>query len=155
MSDRIQALLASAEYHAPDQLWDGKPNAWIRNLGTRASARTVQLLASLALEGHVVDDDQAGFKVVSGEKKIEIKHATLGLMSGYPTLMWQRVALPGEYTHLCLLAVYPEDARLFVVPKEEIVHSDFSPLRGSQNLFQLTTRRPDKLWPWLVRHELL
>jgi len=88
MSQPIQLLLASVKRPVSDPLWDGKPNSWIRQLGARDSAHTAQLMVSLAVQGSVVDDPTAGYKVAAGDSRIEVRLATLGLMSGGRSLMW-------------------------------------------------------------------
>jgi hypothetical protein len=106
------------------------------------------------LDGKPASTYASGYKVLAGEHRIEIKMATLGLMGNYPAFMWQHIDMSGDFTDLCIFAVYPNDARIFIVPRDEIDIASMSKLKGTDQKYQLTTKRTDELFPWMVRHEI-
>ena len=142
-------------YRPPsDTLWDRTPNEWLKRLGTREASEVITRLACRLFGGSKVDDPEVGYKVKTSAARIEVRLATLGRMGGALALMWQRVSFPGPSTHLCLVAVYPDNVRVFLVPQEDLSTEALSTIKDSPGKFQLTTKRVDTFWPWLVRHEI-
>jgi hypothetical protein len=154
MSEAVQKLLKSVKVTPRSSLWDGAENAWVRSLGTVQSAQMAQDLVCFLTDGKPASTYASGYKVLAGEHRIEIRMATLGLMGSSPAFMWQRIDMSGDFTDLCLIAVYPNDARLFIVPRADIDQTSMSKLKGHDQKYQLTTKRIDDLFPWMVRHEI-
>ena len=154
MSDAIQNLLTSVKTVPKNSLWDGTPNEWVRNLGTVRSAKLAQDMVLLLVNGAPASTYASGYKVITGDSRIEIKLATLGHMGSATAFMWQGIDMSGDFTHLCFIAIYPSDARMFVVPRSDMDITSMSKLKGLDNKYQLTTKKINDLFPWMVRHEI-
>jgi hypothetical protein len=153
MSTGIQNLLSSIKRSSKESLWIGAKNEWVKELRGVRSAYVAQDIVLLLTNGKPAPINAGGYKVIVGEDRIEIKLATLGQMGNYPAFMWQGIDMSGDFTHLCLIAIYPDDARVFMVPRPEIDLTSMS-RKGQSNKYQLTTRRIDELFPWMVRNEI-
>lgn len=96
----------------------------------------------------------AGYKVKSGRKNIEVKLSTLSVSGAGDIFMWQRISMSAAFTHICFIAIYPSDARMFLVPKDEVELSSLSLLKGRSDVYQLFASDVDNLFGWMVRNEV-
>jgi hypothetical protein len=150
----IQSSLEALKSSEFDVLWAGKPNAWVRELSSSRLSVLAERLVLRLIGGERPEGSENGFKVIHGEKYIEIKIATVGEMNGLPAIAWHTIRPDNPFTHLCFIAIYPDNARMFVVPKNEILQDALGVVKGSPGTFQLITRRVTQLYPWMVRNEV-
>jgi hypothetical protein len=154
MSREIQTTLAAFRTSEFDDLWAGKPNAWVRDLSAIRSSELGERLVLKVLGGSRPQGSENGYKVVQGDKYIEVRLATAGEMNGLPAIAWRNIRPAASFTHIAFIAVFPEDARMFLVPKSELPVDSLGVVKGSPGTYQLITRRVKELYPWMVRHEM-
>jgi hypothetical protein len=138
-------------------MWTGKANAWIRELAPGSVGKVGEDLVLELVGGARSPNNKSGYDISCGEMLIEVKLSTVVVMSGYPILVWRQIRPDDPYTHICFIAVYPEDVRAFLVPKEEIPSDVMKHQHGRDarhDIFQIHTRNVNDLFPWMVEHEI-
>jgi hypothetical protein len=156
--EAIQSKFESLRKTITNDLWTGKPNEWIRNLSTADAGRIGEELAQGVLGGTLMPNTKSGYDLELGEMKIEVKTATLSIANEKKIFAWMAIRPTDPYTHICFIAIYPDDVRLFLVPREDMPIESF-PLANSRgdrkmDIRQFLTRRTSTLVPWMARHEV-
>lgn len=154
----IQSELDKLRVEALDPDWDGALNQWVRLLGPSKTGEIGELLAQAVLGGRRMTNNRAGYDLVSGDKKIEVKLSSLIRQGGVPVFVWRQIRLTDPYTHLCFIAVYPGKARIFLVPKEVIPTSAMTKNHGrgdTVELYQIKTSKVDELFDWMTQCEII
>lgn len=159
MSIIVQEAFGRLSFEKTDPMWLGKQNAWIRGLAPVHIGAVGEQLALSVLGGEQSPNNRSGFDIQRNEEKIEVKLSTVVLMSSgrSPTLCWRQIRPTDPYTHICFIAVYPEDVRMFLVPKEDIPRTALIKQHGRGEgfeIFQISTSQIDSLFPWMLRHEI-
>lgn len=117
LQDNLDALKCSdalIEDH-----WVNARNGWIRALPNKKVGYAGECLIHGILGGTHHTDNSTGYDIETQDMRIEVKTSTLSF-TGSNVWTWNQVRPNDPYTHLCLVAVYPEDVRAFNVPKERI-----------------------------------
>ncbi|HWS22971.1 MAG TPA: hypothetical protein VN226_00880 [Anaerolineales bacterium] len=142
-----------------DPMWSGKPNEWIRSLPPARIGIIGEDLALSILGGIKAKNNSVGYDLNSEGRLIEVKLSTVVLMNSgkSPTLCWRQIRPSDPYTHIFFVAVYPSDARVFLVPRGEIPVENLVYQHGrgkSIEIFQISTVKLSELFPWMVRYEI-
>ncbi|MGE3595785.1 MAG: hypothetical protein AB7N70_09555 [Dehalococcoidia bacterium] len=157
MSRKAQDAFARLSVSQSDPMWLGQPNAWIRDLAPARIGIVGEELALSVIGGVKAPNNRSGYDIKHEEKLIEVKLSSIIKMNGYPILVWRQIRPNDPYTHLCFIAVYPDDVRIFLVPKTEIPTDCMKHQHGregSLEIFQIHTRKVHELFPWMVRNEI-
>lgn len=157
MSQKAQEAFSKLAASRADPMWVGKLNAWIRQLAPAQIGDVGENLALSVLGGSRAPNNKIGYDIKSGEMLIEVKLSTVLVMSGHPILVWRQIRPTDPCTHIFFIAVYPEDVRLFLVPKSEIPADCLKHQHGrdgSLDIFQIHSRKIHDLFPWMVRNEI-
>lgn len=149
----LQDIFEAFKHMPGEDIWHEAPNYWVRQLSPVSRAGLAKKIVLSIFGGEPIQDVDAGYKVVSEQRRIEIKLSTLSVSGGRQSFMWQRINMGAPFTHLCFFAVYPSTARLFLVPKNEISLSSLSLLKGQDDVYQLFASDVDDLFGWMARHE--
>jgi hypothetical protein len=159
MSTRAQNLLSTLFIENSDDLWAGKPNEWLRKLQRAGAGKVGEQLAQKVIGGKLLPNSKFGYDLEFEDKKIEVKMATLSITNDKKIFAWMAIRPSDPYTHICFIAVYPEDVRLFLVPREKIPIETFprsnSTSERKVDMFQLFTRKTNTLLPWMTPYEIL
>lgn len=156
---KIQDAFDSLSESAIDGLWASSRNLWIRQISPSRIGKVGEMLAQKVLGGTITANNTIGYDLDSSGKKIEVKLSSVVINDGAPILIWRQIRPTDPYTHLCLIAVYPNDVRLFLVPRDDIPSTalvrSHGGAKGGINLFQIHTRRIYDLPEWLSKNEVL
>lgn len=150
----LQDILDAFKHLPSDDLWRDAPNHWVRQLSPVSRATLAKNVVVSIFGGDSIQAVNAGYKVISEERRIEVKLSTISVSGGRQSLMWQRINMLAPFTHLCFLAIYPSTSRMFLVPKSEIDLSSLSLLKGQSGVYQLFASDVDGLFGWMLRHEV-
>jgi hypothetical protein len=153
----IQAKLDALHRVAEDTLWLNARNAWIRALAPSSVGKVGEALALAVLGGRPTKNNTIGYDIDLNGQRIEVKLSTIVMNDGYPILIWRQIRPTDPYTHICFIAVYPSNVRMFLVPREKIPPEVLKRQHGrgeSFDLFQIHARRTDALFPWMVAYEI-
>ena len=149
----VQSHIASLQSELSDPDWLDKPNSWLRQLNAvHLSEMAVRLVHNL-VGGKRNNSRLLRYKIAANGKYIDVKVATLSRINNAPALAWH-LHNSGIYTHLALVAIYPTDARVFLIPIDQIPDAALSPLKGSVGEYQFVTTQPHELPIWLLDHEI-
>lgn len=156
---KIQDVFDSLAEDAIDIYWANSRNLWIRQLAPSRIGKVGEALAQRVLGGVITANNTVGYDLDSYGKKIEVKLSSVVINDGAPILIWRQIRPSDPYTHLCLVAVYPDNVRLFLVPREDIPSAalvrSHGGAKGGIDLFQIHTRRINDLPDWLLKNEVL
>ena len=136
-----------------DSMWHQKPNSWTRDLSARERHEVAIRLASRVL-GSKRTAQGSEYALSRENERITVKLASVGASGGKPFISWQSIQLADNFTHVCFIALYPEDVRIFLVPRAGIEIENLSLKRGSESNYQLATKNIHGLFAWMVKHEL-
>jgi hypothetical protein len=153
----IQGRLDELHKVADEAMWAGARNAWLRALPPTTVGKIGEALALKVLGGSATQNNTIGYDIDLDGKHIEVKLSTVVMNDGYPILIWRQIRPTDPYTHICFIAVYPNNTRMFLVPKEAIPQETLKHQHGrgkSLDLYQIHARKIDALFPWMVAHEL-
>lgn len=153
----LQETLDSIKY-TKKTIWDDAPNGWVRTLGPGDLGRVTEHFAELVLGGKRNVNNKEGYDLICAEKKVEVKAASLCISGGRPIFYWKAIRPTDPYTHIFFIAIYPDNIRGFLVPRENIPESALSRMsaKGStNNNYQIATRNTNMLLPWMLSHEVL
>lgn len=153
----IQGRLNELHRVADEAMWAGTKNAWVRALPPATVGKIGEALALKILGGTATKNNTIGYDIDLAGKRVEVKLSTVVMNDGYPILIWRQIRPADPYTHICFIAVYPNNARMFLVPKEAIPQEVLKHQHGrgkSLDVFQIHARKIDTLFPWMVAHEL-
>ena len=157
MSQKAQEAFSKLASSKVDPMWIGKPNAWIRELAPAHIGIVGEDLALSVIGGTKAPNNKSGYDINYGEMLIEVKLSTVIVANGYPILVWRQIRPTDSYTHICFVAVYPEDVRIFLVSKGDIPSECLKHQHGrgeSLEIFQIHARKIHDLFPWMVRNEI-
>ncbi len=159
MTHRIQEAFTELHQVTKEKsLFAGKKNEWICKLNPTEMGMIGEKLVSDVLGGAITRERAIGYNVIVGEKLIEVKMSRISLSNGFPRLSWGQIRPKDKYTHICFVAVYPEDVRAFLVPRNEININNLSFSHGTESEFKMytvQTRKINELFPWMAIHEIL
>jgi len=153
----VQLGLDDLQITVDDPLWVSAKNAWIRALAPTHVGKIGESLALKILGGKRTLNNTIGYDIDVDGKRVEVKLSTVVNNDGRPILIWRQIRPSDPYTHLCLIAVYPNNGRMFLVPREVIPPDAMRRQHGrneSLDIFQIHSRRIESLFPWMVAHEL-
>ena len=155
MSVKLQEELTKlyAEPISSDDLWHRKPNSWTRELSARERNEVAIEIATRAL-GAKRTRPGTEYAVLRDGQRIAVKVASIGTSNGKPLIVWQSIQMGDIFTHICFIALYPDDVRLFLVPRADIDVENLSLKRGSESSYQLATRNIHNLFGWMTKHEV-
>ena len=158
MSIPLQQLLSSLKpLHSTKTIWDGAQNQWLRFLSAGELGRVTENLAEAIVAGSKTKNNLVGYDIDCGDKKIEVKAATVSTMNGRPILSWKNIRPSDPYTHIFFVGIYPNDVRVFLVPRDHIPSIALKPMSTqgtASHLFQVYSRKVDNLPSWLVSFEI-
>ena len=136
-----------------DAMWYRKANSWTRDLSAREHHEIAIQLASRVL-GAKRTPQGSEYALSRDGERIVVKLASVGTSAGRPFISWQSIQLADDFTHVCFVALYPDDVRIFLVPRADICLENLSLKRGSDSNYQLATRNTLGLFVWMTRHEV-
>lgn len=156
-----QDLLQTFRREARKRIWNwqGSPNEWCTNLSKKELGEIGELfiakkLGAIRLNNHLDSE----VDLVCGDRRIEVKTACVSDSANpngtqYELFSWQHIRLEDEFTHLCLVLVYPDRIRCFLLERALVEkHSTQSGRRGRhESVRQITQRRIPE---WLRAGEL-
>jgi hypothetical protein len=157
MSKIAQEAFSKLSASKADPMWVGKSNAWIRELAPAHIGVVGEDLALSVIGGSKAPNNKSGYDIKHDDMLIEVKLSSMIMMNGYPILVWRQIRPADPYTHICFIAVYPEDVRVFLVPKSEISKDCLKHQHGRGarlDIFQIHARKIHELFPWMVRNEI-
>lgn len=134
--------------------WFNRTNAWVRELSTRELSSLATDLLLQRIGGERTRSNEAGYKLVSEGRRIEVRVSTLSRINGYPSLAWTRISLSDPFTHLGLVAIFPDDVKVFLVEKSSIPNTAVKQIKSSPGYYQIVTTRAFNLDPWFQQAEL-
>lgn len=101
-------------------------------------------------------NNRVGYDIDIGEQRIEVKAGCVSIMNGRPILKWNNVRPSDPYTHILFIAFYPDDARMFLVPRDLIppaaLKAQFTGANG--HIFQVHTRNVYDPPSWMAVCEI-
>ena len=158
MSILAQEFFSKLSRVRHDPMWMGMPNEWIRLLPPASIGIVGEDLAYAMLGGIRAKNNSVGYDLNSDGKLIEVKLSTVVLMNSgkSKTLCWRQIRPIDPYTHIFFIAVYPDDIRTFLVPRDEIPDESLVYQHGrgkSIEIFQISTTNLADLFHWMVKHE--
>lgn len=160
MSDKVhspQNILDTLKEGVDDPLWNNAKNAWLRSLGSGKVGNIGEKIALQLIGGEKAPNNKSGYDIKKDENLIEVKLSSVTLMNGYPILSWKQIRPSDPYTHILFIAIYPNNTRVFLVPRGKIPADVYKYQHGREKtieIFQIHTRRIDDLFPWMVNHEI-
>jgi len=126
---------------------------WIWRMANASKGEVGERLIETLFDGtRVTEEDE--YDVVVGEQRHEVKLACLRARGTYA---WNQIRLGYDYTHLTLIAVNPEDIRIFVIPKDEVSETELMHQHGGQerdgDTYVYESKKRD--WPpyWMLSNE--
>ena len=153
-----QQILDSLKRERPTDIWLNATNNWVRLLSSGGIGRLTEDLVAIILGGIKTQNSLVGYDIDVSDKKIEVKAATVSISNRYPLLSWKGIRPNDPYTHICFVAIYPEDTRIFLVPKDDIPTKSLSPMnvprKGMQVNYQIHIRKINNLPEWLINYEI-
>ena len=116
----VQSQIHALSPTSQDSTWRGKPNEWLRQLAGPALSKVgVHLVQSIC--GGVENTSRAvAHKLEIARYKIDVKIATHTNVGPYPAFVWRNIRSLERITHIAFIAIFPSDARAFLVPIDEI-----------------------------------
>ena len=136
--------------------WQSAPNRWIRLLPNKKVGIVGELLVVFVLGGERKTNNSLGYDVERGEEKIEVKTSTRSF-SVNNCFTWNQVRKADPCTHVCFIAVYPDNVRMFNVPKASIPESAMLKQHGKNGdgvTSQIKVNHPTAFPKWLTEHEV-
>ncbi|MFH1218154.1 MAG: hypothetical protein V1706_16800 [Pseudomonadota bacterium] len=158
MENFIQRKFESLKEKLSDPMWADSENAWIKTLGPTKLGMIGKQLAVEILGGNKVKNSESGYDIESQKKCIQVKLATVSLANGYPLISWKQICPRDSFTHICFIGIYPNNVRMFLVPKKDIPTKALSNMHKrtkNSEIFQIHCRQVDELFPWMVQHEII
>jgi hypothetical protein len=149
----VQSHIASLQSELNDPDWLDKPNSWLRQLNAVRLNEMAVCLVHKLVGGQRNNSRDIRYKISANGKYIDVKVATLGRINNVRSLGW-RLHLSGLYSHLALVAIYPTDARVFLIPIEQIPDTAFRLVKGRKDQYQFVTTQPYELPAWLLGYEI-
>jgi len=156
MSERIASALdkLKATSAIPDP-WKGSRYGWFKELSGAEAGKLGERLVKAVLGGESVGRSTGyDIRLASG-RRVEVKLCRRSYSVGN-VWSWKQIRREDEYDDLCLVAIDPEDARLFLVPRDQIPESALSNQHGRDGdgaLSQIAW--PKAVLPeWILRHEV-
>jgi hypothetical protein len=152
--ERLTALQHADELR--EEHWGGSVNGWIRLLPNKKVGLVGEKLVHAIVGGvhHRVND--LGYDIEVGDMMIEVKTSTLSYSAGN-VWTWNQVRPNDPYTHLCFVAITPNDVRVFNVPRNEIpdVYLGQHGIGGDGGTTtQIKWNNRDTFPDWMIRHEI-
>ena len=145
-------------------IWDGATNEWVRNLKPGNFGRMTEQLALSCIGGALSKNSTIGYDIDAGGKKIEVKASSMSISNGYPILSWKAIRPTDHYDYIFFIAIYPEDTRVFLVPRCDIPRKALSPMntdrskganRSKTLTYQIHVRKVHDVPHWMAKNELL
>ncbi len=137
--------------------WADSKNGWIRMLPNKKVGYVGEKLVHGIIGGTHHTDNSTGYDVESGGMKIEVKTSTLSFTQSN-VWTWNQVRPNDPYTHLCFVAIYPDNVRAFNVPKADIPKEVLWPQHGiggdGGTTTQIKWNQRDGFPDWMARHEI-
>lgn len=137
--------------------WVDAKNGWIRMLPNKNVGLVGEKLIHQVFGGTHHTDNSTGYDIEFGLMKIEVKTSTRSFAKGN-VWTWNQVRPNDPYTHLCLVAVYPDNVRAFNVPKDQIPEDVLWKQHGIGGDGGITTQikwnQPDNFPDWMTAYEI-
>ncbi len=156
--NKIQTILDGMKSVEASPFWEGSRNEWMRSLSTTTFGTITEQLAEKVLGGTRCPNNRTGFDLLVEEKKVEIKANRVSIMNGRPMISWKNIRPSDPYTHILFIAIYPNDVRMFLVPRGDIPPESLKHSSGKKEeergLFQIYSRKISDLPQWLTVNEL-
>ncbi len=151
-------MFDSLREYADSGIWKNSRNEWIRHLAPSRIGKVGEMLAKQVLGGSITPNNSVGYDLTVGGMRIEVKLSSVVMNDGALILIWRQIRPSDPYTHLCLIAVYPDDVRMFLLHRDEVPSDvlirSHGGAKGGIDLFQIHTRKVDNLPDWLTKHEV-
>ena len=148
----VQSILSGLKIEDSDSVWRGKPNEWLRRLSPPALNDIAIRLVHSIYGGSRSKARLLTHKIFTKDMKIDVRIATQTAISGKAAFGWRSIRNLDEITHLAFVAIYPSNARLFLVPVREIPDS-FLKSTNVDGVYQIVLSDAANLPDWLTRNE--
>lgn len=141
-----------------DPRWLGSENEWVTLLTNAEKGRLGEDLAIAVLGGNRTRKNSVGYDIDHNSKRIEVKTCAMRVTpDGYPLFNWMQIRDQDPYTHLCLIAIFPNSIRMFLVPRDAVPSDAKRRSHGKQGeqskMFEIPTRKIENLG-WLMQYEV-
>lgn len=109
-------LVLEKKYPKIKDMFVGKKNEWIKRHSNVMKGKIGEEMV-MSYIGAKKSKVLYEYDLVLDDKNIEVKLSCLN-ETGY--FKWLNIRIDDNYTHICLIGIYPEKIEMFLVPKEEL-----------------------------------
>lgn len=152
VSKALDALQPTAKLESP---WVGARYEWFKALPSTDAGNVGEQIALEVLGGKTVGRS-SGYDVLSANnRRTEVKLCRRSFTKSN-VWSWKQIRRDDDYDDLCLIAVEPNDCRMFVIPRECIPPAALSNNHGRQgdgSLSQIAWPK-DPLPEWILKWEV-
>ena len=156
MSERVSKELDDlcAPSHIPNP-WLGSRYEWVKALSSSEVGQLGERLAQRLLGGRFAGRKQGFDITLLNGSRVEVKISRRSFSQGN-VWSWKQIRRADDYDFLCLVAVEPSHARMFLLPNNEVPEAALANLHGrggDGTLRQIAVPR-DHLPDWILRHQV-
>jgi hypothetical protein len=128
-----------------EDTWAGATLSWIRDLTNPGKGKVgANLIAGCFSQRSVRHVNRPEYDLLIDLHRVEVK---LSCLNDTGLFKWMQIRLQDNFTHLALVAVYPEDIKAYLIPREDLINlrPQHRGHRGDGTITYLSAK-PDEAW---------
>jgi hypothetical protein len=153
MSETVSAALTvlKTESSKSDR-WVNSKFEWTKALNNTEAGKVGERLAMSLLGGALMPRTVTYDLVTDAGHSVEVKLCRQRFGSN-TQWSWKQIRRSAYFTHLCLIAIEPNRARMFVIPRSRIPETAYSNMHGTQGTQAVCQIAVTTFPSWMTRYE--